>query len=51
MPYLTIQEIEMIADRIVHEYCRYRTQYGQTVTRIEPQVVTRDVLGHQSLSW
>lgn len=47
MPYLTIQEIEMIAERIVHEYCRYRTQYGQTVTRIEPKVVTRDVLGLQ----
>lgn len=45
MPYLTVQEIETIAERIVRAYHRYCTQQNQTVTRIDPEIVTSNVLG------
>ena len=32
MPYLTVQEIETIAERIVRAYHRYCAQQNQTVT-------------------
>ena len=40
MPYLTVQEIETIAERIVRAYHRYCAQQNQTVTRIDPEIVT-----------
>lgn len=45
MPYLTVQEIETIAERIVRAYHRYCAQQNQTVTRIDPEIVTSNVLG------
>ena len=48
MPYLTVQEIETIAERIVRAYHRYCAQQNQTVTRIDPEIVTSNVLGLQS---
>ena len=47
MPYLTVQEIERIAGRIVQAYRRYCVQQNQTVTRIDPEIVTSNVLGLQ----
>ena len=47
MPYLTVQEIETIAERIVRAYHRYCAQQNQTVTRIDPEIVTSNVLGLQ----
>ena len=38
MPYLTVQEIETIAERIVRAYHRYCAQQNQTVTRIDPEI-------------
>ena len=47
MPYLTVQEIETIAERIVRAYYRYCAQQNQAVTRIDPEIVTSNVLGLQ----
>ena len=47
MPYLTVQEIETIAERIVRAYHRYCAQQNQTVTSIDPEIVTSNVLGLQ----
>lgn len=47
MPYLTVQEIETIAGRIVRAYHRYCAQQNQKVTRIDPEIVTSNVLGLQ----
>ena len=47
MPYLTVQDIETIAERIVRAYHRYCAQQNQTVTRIDPEIVTSNVLGLQ----
>ena len=47
MPYLTVQEIETIAERIVRAYHRYCAQQNRKLTRIDPEIVTSNVLGLQ----
>ena len=47
MPYLTVQEVETIAERIVRAYHRYCAQQNRKLTRIDPEIVTSNVLGLQ----
>lgn len=44
MPYLTPNEIESIAQRVLRAYCNLPQLQGQTISHIEPELLARDLL-------
>ena len=44
MPYLTRNEIEVIARRVVTAYLKLPTHKGEMVTTVEPDMLAKEVL-------